>query len=91
MSMCTPSDLSPSADDVGENIRRGPWIGVMKYEINLIVSSIVDTEALLQEMLIDIGLEVLGAFRAVRVHVISQLVGKIFSRMRGIGKDARVP
>ncbi len=89
--MSTPADLSPSADDVGEYIGCGPWMWVVKDGGNLVIGCIVDAETLLQKMLIDVGLEIFGAFRAVGIHMISQLVGKVFGRMRGIGKDARVP
>ena len=69
--MSTPTDLSPPADNVGEDVRRGPWIRVMDNGVDLIFSGIVDTQTLLQEMLVDIGLEILGTFGDVRLHMIS--------------------
>lgn len=91
MAMSTPADLSSPADDVGEDVRGRPRVGVVKDGGDLIIGRVVDAETLLQKMLIDEGLEILRAFGAVGGHMISQLVGKILGRMRGVGEDARVP
>ncbi len=91
MSVGAPTDLSSAADDVGEDIRRWPWVGVMKDGVDFVIGCVVHAETLLQKTLVDVGFEILGAFRAVGSHVIAQLVGKVFGRMRGISKDAGVP
>ncbi len=69
--MGAPTDLSSPADDVGENIRRWPWVGVMEDGVDFIIGCVVDAETLLQKTLVDIGLEILGAFRAVGGHMIA--------------------
>ena len=89
--MSTPSNLRPPADDVGKHIRCWPWFGMVEYRLYFIASGIINAKTLLQENLVDVGLEILGAFRVVRGHMVSQLVGKMLAGMRSVRKDARVP
>lgn len=71
MSVGAPTDLSSAADDVGEDIRRWPWVGMMENGVDFIIGSVVDSETLLQKTLVDVGLEIVGAFGAVGGHMIS--------------------
>ncbi len=91
MPMGTPTDLSPSAHYVGEQIGCGPWIGMFKDRVYLILCSVIDAQTFLKKTLVDEGLEILRAFRAGRCHMISQLIGKVLTRARSVGKNARVP
>lgn len=54
MTMRTPPHLCSATNDIGKDIRCGPGIRIIYQAIYLIICSIVDAEALFDELLADV-------------------------------------
>ena len=53
VSVCAPSRLGSSADDVCENVRCWPGIGVIHQGVDFFVRNIVNTKSLFDESVFD--------------------------------------
>ena len=85
--MCTPSDLCSSTDDVGEAIRT--QLRVVDDVLDLIVCDVQYTEAILNESLLDVRLQVCRL--SILLAVPTQRMREVFGGVSGVGQGARMP